>query len=157
MAISIIRFLNIILVALLAGTSFGIWAGFNPMQYSASTYIEQQQHLVKSLNNLMVGLVIAGTLVTIASAYIQRQNKDVFFALLLAAVFLISCIFITLFGNLPIQKQMLNWNATSLPENWTILRDKWWGFHVLRTIVELIALAIVAWLSSQREFTRQRN
>lgn len=35
MTSSIIRFLNIILAAMLAGVSFGIWIGFNPMDLSA--------------------------------------------------------------------------------------------------------------------------
>jgi len=38
-----IRFLNIILVALVSGATFGIWFGYNPKTFSASTYIEQQQ------------------------------------------------------------------------------------------------------------------
>ena len=150
MITSIIRFTNIILVALLAGTSFGIWMGLNPINYSVSTYLEQQQHLVSSLQNLLVTLVVIATLVTIASAFLQRQNKPVFIALLFAAGFLVSCIIITRFGNLPIQKEMLTWNANSFPENWTMLRDKWWNFHIMRTITELIALVLVAWTSVQK-------
>lgn len=145
MTISLLRFSNLIIVALLAGTSFGIWVGFNPMNYSASTYLEQQIHLVLSLNTLMVSLVIIGTLVTLASAFYQRQNKRVFIPLFIASLFLASCIFISRFGNLPIQSEMLKWNLDSMPANWTVLRDKWWTFHIMRTIVELIALAIVAW------------
>lgn len=125
---SILRFSNIILVGLLAGTSFGIWIGLNPMTYSVSTYIEQQQHLVSSLNSLMISLVIVAALITIISAYSQRQNKSVFIALLIAAVFLASCIFISRFGNLPIQKEILTWKVGYVPSNWTILRDKWWSF-----------------------------
>ena len=150
MTTSIIRFSNIILVALLAGTSFGIWIGLNPMSYSVSTYIEQQQHLVDSLQSLLVSLVIIATLVTIASAFLQRSNKTVFIALILAAGFLISCIIITRFGNLPIQKEMLTWNANSFPENWTMLRNKWWNFHIMRTVAELIALVLIAWTSVQK-------
>lgn len=142
-----IRFINIILVALLAGTSFGIWMGLNPTNYSASTYIEQQQHLVLSLQTLLVLLVIIATLVTIASAFFQRNNRRIFIALVFASLLLLSCIFITRLGNLPIQKQMLTWNSNSLPKNWTALRDKWWTFHIMRTIAELIALVLVAWAS----------
>ncbi len=151
---SIIRFLNIILVGLLAGTSFGIWIGLNPMTYSVSTYIEQQQHLVNSLNTLMISLVILATLITIVSAYFQRQNKSVFIALLIAAAFLASCIFISRFGNLPIQKEILTWNVGHVPSNWTILRDKWWSFHILRTIAELSAFVLIAWTSVQKQFTK---
>ncbi|MDB5014791.1 MAG: hypothetical protein JWQ25_2993 [Daejeonella sp.] len=154
MITSIIRFSNIILVALLAGTSFGIWMGLNPMNYSASTYIEQQQHLVRSLQTLLVSLVIITTLVTIASAFLQQKNKNVFIALLVAALFLLSCIFITRLGNLPIQTEMLTWNANSFPENWTTLRDQWWTFHIMRTIAELIALALVVWTSVQKQLIK---
>ena len=154
MMTSIIRFLNIILVALLAGTSFGIWIGFNPMNYSASTYIEQQQHLVASLQTMLVSLVIIATLLTIASAFLQRKNRNNFIALIFAALFLLSCIFITRLGNLPIQKEMLTWSANYFPENWTTLRDKWWTFHVMRTIAELIALVLVAWTSFQKQLIK---
>lgn len=150
MITQIIRFINIIVVALLAGTSFGIWVGLNPAGYSASTYIEQQQHLVRSLQLLLVSLVIFATLVTIVSAILQRKNRKIFIALIFVALFLLSCIIITRFGNLPIQKEMLTWNASSIPENWTTLRDKWWTFHVMRTIAELIALVLVAWTSVQK-------
>jgi hypothetical protein len=42
-----IRFLNIILVAILAGVSFGIWIGFNPMDLSPVAYLEQQQNMLR--------------------------------------------------------------------------------------------------------------
>ena len=148
MTATIIRFLNIVLVALLAGTSFGIWVGFNPANYSASTYIEQQQNLVASLNTSMVALVIIATIVTIASAFLQRQNKMAFFALLTAAFFLALCIVISRLGNLPIQTEMLSWNLISPPDTWTEMRDKWWSFHIMRTVAELIALVIIAWTSA---------
>ncbi len=150
MTTSLIRFINILLAALLAGTSFGIWIGLNPTQYSPSTYVEQQQQLVSSLNTLMVSLVILATLVTLISAYLQRKNRIVFSMLLVAAVSFASCIVISRFGNLPIQEEMLTWNVDSLPGNWTILRDKWWSFHIMRTIAELVALTLVAWASIQK-------
>lgn len=151
MILPLIRFFNIIFSALLAGTSFGIWLGFNPTNYSASTYVEQQQNLVRSLNTLMIALVIIATVITIISAFLQRKNKSVFVALLLAAAFFISCMVITRFGNVPIQIEMLKWTKDSLPGNWAMLRDKWWLFHIMRTIVELIALVLVTWTTVQNK------
>lgn len=149
MTTTFLRFINLILAALLAGTSFGIWMGLNPNNYSPATYLEQQHQLVQSLNTLMVSLVIAATIITIISAFLQRKNKTVFIILLIASVCFASCIFISKFGNLPIQTEMLNWKTDSLPDNWISLRDKWWKFHIGRTIVELIALALVSWISSK--------
>jgi len=150
MTTSLIRFTNIVIAALLAGTSFGIWVGLNPSNYSPSTYIEQQNYLVLSLNTLMVSLVVIATLVTVVSAYLQRKNRIIFITLIIVAVSFASCIFISRFGNLPIQKEMLTWTADFLPDNWTMLRDKWWSFHIMRTIAELVALALVAWASIQK-------
>jgi F0F1-type ATP synthase assembly protein I len=39
MTILIIRFLNILMAELIAGTIFGIWIGYNPQNLSSPTYI----------------------------------------------------------------------------------------------------------------------
>lgn len=148
MTIRILRFVDILLVALLAGTSFGIWVGLNPTGYSPATYLEQQQHLVSSLNTLMVAMVILATLITITTALLQRQDKPVFYMLLVAAICLFSCIVISRMGNFPIQQEMFGWKADSIPGNWTEMRDKWWSFHILRTVAELIALVLVIWTNT---------
>ncbi len=150
MTLRLTKFFNIIFAALLAGTSFGIWLGFNPMNYSASTYLEQQQNLLQSLNTPLIALVALTTVVTLISAFLQRKDKLVFVLLLLAAAFFISCMIITGIGNVPIQTQMLKWTGNTLPGNWMALRNKWWSFHVMRTIVELIALGLIAWTIAQK-------
>ena len=145
MITSIIRFLSIILAALLAGVSFGIWIGFNPMDLPASIYVEQQQNMIQALRILMVLLVLIATIITIISAFLQKSNKTVFIALLLAAIFFIACILITRFGNKPIDDMVLTWTSDTIPDNWVELRNKWWSLHLFRTIAELAALSIVTW------------
>jgi hypothetical protein len=145
MTTSIIRFLNIIIAALLAGTSFGIWMGFNPMNLSASTYVEQQQNMIRALNSLMLALVFSATIITIVSALLQRTDKQSFIPLLIASVFFIACIIISRFGNQPINNEIMKWTSGTLPGDLSELRDKWWTFHIFRTIAELIALCLVTW------------
>lgn len=99
--------------------------GFNPVNFSPSTYVEIQQNTIRMLHALMVSLVIIATIITIASTFLQRNDKHNFIALLVAAVLFIHEFLISRFGNKPIQDYMLTWNANSLPINWTILRDKW--------------------------------
>jgi amino acid permease len=147
---SIIRFLNIIIAALLAGVSFGIWIGFNPLSLTPSTYIEQQQNMIRALNVLMITLVFSATVITIISAYLQNSNKLVFITLLIAAAFFISCILISRFGNQPINKIIMTWKPGSLPGNLSEFREKWWSFHIMRTIAELIALCLVTWTSIRK-------
>jgi archaellum biogenesis protein FlaJ (TadC family) len=151
MTTSIVRFINIIVAALLAGVSFGIWIGFNPLKLSPSTYIEQQQNMLRALKVLMISLVIFAALITISSAFLQKNNKPAFISLLVAAVFFISCILITRFGIKPIDDKVMTWTVNSIPGDWTELRDKWWLLHKLRTFVELIALFLVTWTSIKRD------
>jgi ABC-type proline/glycine betaine transport system permease subunit len=150
MIISAIRFLNIIVAALLAGISVGIWIGFNPLDLSPSTYIEQQQNTIRSLNVLMISLVVFATVITIISAFLQKGNKEDLIVLLIASLFFISCILISRFGNQSINKIIMTWTTDSLPANLSELRDKWWSFHIMRTIAELIALFLVTWISIKK-------
>ena len=101
----------------------------------------------------MIALVAIATILTLISAYLQRQNKTVFIFLLFAAAFFISCMVITRLGNVPIQSEMLKWTTNTLPGDWTMLRNKWWSFHVMRTVVELIALVLIAWATVQFKVT----
>lgn len=141
-----IRFLNIILAALLAGTSFGIWIGFNPATLSSVAILEQQQNMLKSLNTVMISLVFCALLITIVSGYLERRNKLACYGLVASAVCFLSCILISRFGNAPIQNEMLGWKIDTIPSNWALLRDEWWKFHILRTIAELIALTLITWI-----------
>jgi hypothetical protein len=150
MTTSIIRFLNIIIAALLAGTSFGIWMGFNPLNLSPSTYIEQQQNMVRALNVLMITLVFGATIITIISAILQRGDMKAFFPLLIASLFFIACIIISRFGNQPINNVIMTWTSGTIPNNLSELREKWWSFHIMRTIAELIALCLVTWTSIKK-------
>lgn len=151
MTVVVIRFLNVLLAALLAGVSFGIWIGFNPLDLSPSTYVEQQQNMLQALQVLMVSLVFMATVLTVASAFLHKKDKKNFITLLVAAAFFIVCILITRFGNKPIDDMVMTWTAGSLPDNWTALRDKWWSLHILRTMAELIALVLVTWTSIKKD------
>ena len=147
---SIIRFLNIIIAALLAGTSFGIWMGFNPLNLSPSAYVEQQQNMIRTLNVLMITLVFSATIVTIISAILQRGDKQAFIPLVIASLFFIACVIISRFGNQPINNAIMTWTSDTIPNNLSELREKWWTYHIFRTIAELIALCIVTWTSIKK-------
>lgn len=151
MRTSIIRFLNIILAALLAGVSFGIWIGFNPMSLSETVYVGQQQNMLLSLRVLMVALVLITTILTVISAFLQKSNKPVFIALVTASILFVACILITRFGNKPIDDIVLTWTSNSIPENWRELRDKWWSLHKLRTIAEILSLFIITWAQIKKD------
>ena len=150
MTILIIRFLDLLMAGLIAGVIFGIWIGYNPQNFSAQTYVEQQQSAIKALNTLMPLLGLITILLTIVSAFLQRDNKNVFIALSIAAVFLIVSGLVTRFGNQPINSIIMTWNKVEVPGNWTELRDKWWSLHKIRTVTAVLAFCIIIWTNIKR-------
>ena len=151
MTTRIIRFCNIVMVALVTGIIFGIWIGYNPKDLSASTFIEQQQNAILALNTLMPILGLITILLTLTSAFLQRKDKIAFSALVVASVFLIVSGLTTKFGNQPINSIVMTWDMNTPPNNWTELRNQWWIFHELRTLFAFIGLCLIVWTSIKKD------
>lgn len=100
----IIRFIDIVMAGIVAGILFGIWLGYNPKTFTVLTYIEQQQSAIKSLNTIMPLLGLITIILTIISAFLEKDNKTIFISLILATTFLVISGLVTKFGNQPINK-----------------------------------------------------
>ncbi|MEO6347396.1 MAG: DUF1772 domain-containing protein [Aquaticitalea sp.] len=146
----IVRFLNIFIVGLVAGTLFGIWIGYNPLNLSDQTYVEQQQGVIIALNTLMPILGLSTIILTLISAFMLKDNKTVFIILVVAAVLLIISGLVTRFGNQPINSTVMTWNKLDPPNDWYELRNKWWSWHIVRTISALLAFCLIVWASLRR-------
>ncbi|MGI8599392.1 MAG: DUF1772 domain-containing protein [Chitinophagaceae bacterium] len=140
---TIIIFFNLLLAAMLAGTMFGIWIGYNPIDLSASGYVEQQQNMIRQLKVLMPLLGYLTIVLTLISAFLQKQSKIVFISLLIAVTLMVVSGLITRFGNQPINDIVMTWSINSPPDNWIELRDKWSTLHMIRTNFVLFALSII--------------
>ena len=146
----IFRFFNILMAGLIAGTLFGIWIGYNPKTLSVLTYVEQQQSAIKALNTLMPLLGAITIILTIVSAFLQKQQQTVFITLLIAAAFLIISGITTKFGNQSINSIVMTWDKNNVPITWMELRDKWWSFHIIRTLSAVIGFCLIIWASIRR-------
>ncbi|MDO8927509.1 MAG: DUF1772 domain-containing protein [Bacteroidota bacterium] len=151
MTTRIIRFCNIVMVALVTGTIFGIWIGYNPKDLSAPTFIEQQQNAILALNTLMPILGLITILLTLTSAFLLRKDKIAFSILVFASVFLIVSGLTTRFGNQPINSVVMTWDMNTPPNNWIELRNQWWFFHKLRTLTAFIGLCLIVWTSVKKD------
>jgi len=50
---------------------------------------------------------------------------------------------ITLIVNVPIDNQIKQWTIQTLPSDWQTIRDRWEFYHILRTFISLIGLALI--------------
>lgn len=142
MAENVARFLLLFVLALLVGTMFGIWVGFNPAALSAAAYVEQQQNAIRSLNTLLPAMGAACIVLATILAWLSKNNSRARFMLVGAVVLLVLAALVTRFGNQPINAIVITWSAQSPPTEWIQLRDQWWQWHVVRSLAAIAALAL---------------
>jgi uncharacterized membrane protein len=82
---------------------------------------------------------------TLVLAFLRKQEKPVFYILLLSALLLIVSGAVTRFGNQPINAVVITWNLSSIPGEWAQLRDQWWHYHIIRTLSTILAFTLLAW------------
>lgn len=143
MVANLVRFLLLVLLALLAGTMFGIWVGFNPASLSAAAYVEQQQNAIRSLNTLLPVMGAVCIVLTAALALLTKGNPRVRYLLVAAVVLLLVAGVVTRFGNQPINAVVMQWSPQSPAADWAALRDQWWQWHIVRSLAAIGALVIV--------------
>ena len=143
MTATIIRFIDLLLVALLAGTTFGIWLGFDSAGLSATTYVELQQHAIRALNTLLPATGALCIALTLILAVAARRSPRARYLLIAAAACMVAAGVVTRFGNQPITAQVMTWVANAPPANWTEFRDWWWQWHTVRTVAQVAALALL--------------
>jgi uncharacterized membrane protein len=80
---------------------------------------------------------------TIALAMTAKQDLRARALLVVAVLLLVAAGLITRFANQPINAIFMTWNPQAPPPDWTLLRDNWWFWHILRTVSGIAALAIV--------------
>lgn len=132
-----LRFAGLFLTALLVGTMFGIWLGFNPAALSAGAYVEMQQNTIRALNVVLPALGLACIVLTVALAVVTRKDGRARSLLAVAALCLLAAGLITRFANQPINALVMTWSAQAPASNWAELRDTWWHWHTLRTALAL--------------------
>jgi uncharacterized membrane protein len=142
MVVSAIRFVALLLTALLVGTMFGLWIGIDPGSLSAAAHVELMHSLIRRLNVPLPLLGLACIVSTAALAVATRRDRRGRTLLIAAVVCLVTAALVTRFGNQPINAVVMTWTAQAPDASWTELRDTWWRWHAVRTLAGVLALAL---------------
>lgn len=129
----------IMLIGLVAGSTFGIWRGYNPSLYSASVFVEVHQGAVRGLNLLLLAMAFGVIGCVLVLAYRIRRSPPTLFLYLLALAFIAVGGLATRLVNQPINAEIMNWTAASPPDGWESIRDTWWTWHIVRTLSSIAA------------------
>jgi hypothetical protein len=137
MALSVIRFLSLFLVALAL-----VPAGAHVLELPAKIHLEAEEYLaVQQLYRgwaLMGTAVIGALLSTVALAMMSRHRAGEFGLALLAAACFAGALAVFFAFTYPVNQLTGNW--TALPENWPVLRNRWEYSHAAGAGLQLIAL-----------------
>ncbi len=143
MLANMIDFADLLFAGLLAGAMFAVFLMMRPAGLDAATYVLQQQNAVRAFNNIMPLLGGLAVVLTLAAALAAGENRARTVLLVAAALCLIAAGLITRFLNQPINAVVMTWSAQAPPADWTMLRDEWWRWHLVRLACALTALALV--------------
>jgi uncharacterized membrane protein len=138
--IPLVLYFAVLLAGIIAGLLFG-------------TAIEQQRlsaldaagwviarHIIDAVFGKLLPWVWNSTLLLLfASAYVTHGSGRAPFVI--AGVLLLLGIAVTLIFEVPINKQIAAWTPTTMPPNWSSLRDRWVRFHWVRTLAGMAAFA----------------
>lgn len=152
MAMNIIWFVLLVLMALLVGSMFGILIGYNPASLSASAYVQQHQNAVRSLNTLFPVMGAICIVLTVILAFRSGTQRHIRYLLVAAVFLMLVAALVTRFGNQPINAIVMTWSTQVQATDWEQLRDQWWQWHVARTVTAILAFSfvVVAVLSKSR-------
>jgi uncharacterized membrane protein len=142
MALTVTRFVLLLLLSLLVGTMFGIWVGYNPASLAATSYVEQQQNAIRAFNTLLPVIGAICILLTAGLAFRSGSDTRVRNLHIAAAICMVVAAVVTRFGNQPINAVVMTWSAQAPAENWMQLRDAWWEWHIVRSVAGIGALAL---------------
>lgn len=135
---------------------------FFPIGYkiSGTTFIEMHRPvdlLMRSVGPIMFTIMISLYSLLAILFFIEKSNTKGF--LILAAILLLlGNTFVALQGNRPLNDLFLTWTPTTIPSNWSSLRDEWFGYHLCRNIfnsLQLFCILLIYFVPTNKNETQK--
>lgn len=139
------QLLGVTMTGLLAGNELGTLIGLHPALRTLplATQIQAEQALTTRLGRLMPFSMGATVLATTTAAVDQRGEPGFPLAATAAAASALM-LGVTLVGNVPLNAQTLAYLTDGDAAGWARIRRRWERLHVVRVLLDLVALAASA-------------
>jgi uncharacterized membrane protein len=139
------RFVAVFSTGLLAGIFFGdrMGASFARPALSPSSFVKFQQiqhvHFVKMMP-ILIGIAILSSVAWLVLIRVRMGSPEFVF-LALATLAYISVLVLTRTFNVPINNQLMTWNASSPPSDVMEIWARWEQVHTVRTFLAVLGFA----------------
>jgi uncharacterized membrane protein len=138
--------ISIVLSALTAGMFHGPWVALSRSMktFSPEVFLAIVDRMNRNMAPVMTVLMPATVLSIIPVLLLSYHQRTMDFYLSAAAFALfIIALLVTVVVEVPIVQQIVTWTASTLPENWQQLRNRWMRFHVIRVVSGLTSLVLL--------------
>ena len=144
LAVRATEFVAIFLQVLVVGAFWGSWIGLSRSidTLTPGTFLEVGHVMIADYGPIMSVLMPAAVLATLLSTVLVYQRQARAGHLLLAGfACFVGATAITLLVNVPIDQVIAGWTLSTLPADWTQVRDRWETYHTARTFLSLGGIA----------------
>jgi uncharacterized membrane protein len=138
---------TIILFALVMGVFWGTWFSLSRTmdQLSGETFLAIGHQMIRNLGGpmaILLPLSLLSALVTLALLWPDRHAAAFWW---LAAGFglMVAALVITLAVEVPIDNQIEDWTAATLPADWRSIQARWKLWHTIRTFASIAAVVAI--------------
>jgi hypothetical protein len=147
MKLKLLQFITLFLLMLVTGVFWGTWFSLSRSMevFSTEEFIHIGKTIIANLAvpmRIIMPLCILG-LLAYSWFHPKKRSTGFYFSVAAFALILIALL-ITLLIEVPIDNQIKTWTASTVPSDWTTIRDRWQFFHTARTFVSLASFGCLA-------------
>jgi uncharacterized membrane protein len=138
---------TIVLFSLVMGVFWGTWFSLSRTmdRLSGETFVAVGHQMIRNLGvpmAILLPLALLSALVTLA--LLRQGRQTVAFWWVLAGFLLMTvALVITLAVEVPIDNQIQDWTAATLPGDWRSIQSRWELWHTIRTFSSIAAVIAV--------------
>jgi uncharacterized membrane protein len=138
---------TIVLFSLVMGVFWGTWFSLSRTmdQLSGETFVAVGHQMIQNLGvpmAILLPLALLSALVTLALLRQGRQTVA-FWWVLAGFLLMVAALVITLAVEVPIDNQIQDWTAATLPADWRSIQSRWELWHTIRTFLSIAAVIAV--------------
>lgn len=140
MKLKILFFISLCLLMMVTGVFWGTWFSLSRSMgvFSAAEFIHIGKTIIQNLAIPMRIIMPACIICMLLTAWFYPQKKSPgFYFCITAFILIIISLLITLLVEVPIDNQIKEWTAVTVPADWETIRNRWESFHTLRTFISL--------------------
>jgi uncharacterized membrane protein len=131
----------LILVMLVTGVFWGTWFTLTRSlsDFPADNFIRIGKTIIANVG-LPMSILMPATLIMLLWICIATWRiRPSFYFCLACLILMVVTLIITVAVEVPIDNQIKEWTADTIPSNWTGLRSTWDRYHALRTLTSVLS------------------